>query len=54
MSERKNVLYLTDDEVTNFSSSISFVLNYCDIPQLVAGKLVSLQVYLENLTSDKR
>lgn len=50
----KHVLVLTDDEVINFKTALSCVLNYCDIPPIAAGMLVSLQVYLENLTTDKR
>ena len=52
--DNKYCIYLTEDEVLNFTSALGFVLNYCDVPRIVAAKLVSLQVYLENLTCDKR
>lgn len=46
---RRYMLYLTEDEISDFRRSLSFVLNLRDIPVSTQQSITTFLVYLENL-----
>lgn len=48
---RNYKLYLTEDEVSDFIRSISFILDFGDVPVSAQENLATLLMYLENLIS---